>query len=203
MTASQPTGLLLIQSSYGPPPGLFAHAETTGQGRIVPQRALTAGDFAAARGVVTTMHLDQIDFLRWSDALAELLARGGRWFFNGHILRPLLPELEPYVPIPQAGRADLVLTRLADHPIFDGIEQSDFEENRGVAGFYGRGHNPMPDGARAINGVGPDRLPIDWEWIVPGGGRMFSHAGNDIGGMGGRPAHEAVGERILAWALGA
>lgn len=195
--------LLLIHSHYGTPTSLFQLAADQGTGLILRERDLTPDHFAAARGLMTTTHLDQIGFLAFSGAVQAMLARGGRWFFNGHVMRELIPGLRTYVPIPQARRADLVLTRLNDHPIFDGIEQSDFEENRGVAGFYGRGHNPLPDGAVAINGVGPERLPIDWEWRLPGGGRMFSHAGNDIGGMGGpNDTHERVTQRILDWTMG-
>src|SRR5690606_14165874 len=147
--------------------------------------------------------LDQPGFLAWSEAVQALLKRGGRWFFNGHIMREFIPRPSRFVPIVRAKRADLVLTRLNNHPIFEGIEQKNFEENKGVAGFYGRGHNPMPEGALAINGVSASNFPIDWVWDVPGGGKFFSHAGNDIGvGMGGSgptSPHEVVAPRILAW----
>lgn len=200
---TQDRQLLLIHSHYGAPPGLFTLAEEKGLGAIVRERDLTRAHFDRAFGLVTTSHLDQIGFLHWSGAVQALLDRGGRWFYNGHIVRELIPGLGIYVPIKQAKRADLVLTPLAAHPIFEGIERSSFEENKGVAGFYGRGHNPLPEGAMAITGVGPGWLPLDWEWILPSGGRMFCHAGNDMGGMGGpNPTHEKVAPRILEWTLG-
>lgn len=204
MSASPPDRqILLVHSHYGAPPGLFALAEERGLGAVVRERDLTREHFNRAFGLVTTSHLDQIGFLRWSEAVQALLDRGGRWFCNGHIVRELIPGLRAYVPIAQAKRADLVLTAIAEHPIFEGVERSSFEESRGVAGFYGRGHNPPPDGAAAITGVGPERLPLDWEWTLPSGGRMFSHAGNDMGGMGGPdPAHDKVAPRILDWTLG-
>lgn len=196
--------LLLIHSHYGSPSGLFQLAADQGVGKVVRERDLTEAHFDEAFGLITTTHLDQIGFARWSDAVQALLKRGGRWFYNGHILRPLIPGLHTYQPIVRARRADLVLTRLHDHPIFEGIEQSSFEENKGVAGFYGRGHNPLPVGAVAINGVGPNRYPLDWEWDVPGGGKMFAHAGNDVGVamVGVNPTHELVAPRLLAWTLG-
>lgn len=195
--------LLLVHSHFGPAPDLFALAMERNDALLVRERDLSPHLFATARGLITTSHLDQVGFMQFSDALATFMARGGRWFFNGHIMRPFLAGLEPFLPIPRARRTDLTLTRLAEHPIFSGIEQSDFEENNGVAGFYGRGHNPMPQGARAINGIGPDRHPIDWEWTLPAGGKMFSHAGNDIGGMKGpNPNHAIVGPRIIAWTTG-
>lgn len=205
MSAGQGSrSLLLIHSHYGTPSDLFQAAAAQGVGRIVRERELTREHFDEAVGLITTTHLDQLGFLAWSEAVQALLRRGGRWFFNGHILRELIPGLGIYQPIVRARRADLVLTRLNEHPIFEGIEQSSFEENKGVAGFYGRGHNPLPLGALAVNGVGPNRYPLDWEWNVPGGGKMFSHAGNDLGaGMAGiNPTHGLVGPRVIAWTLG-
>jgi hypothetical protein len=196
--------ILLIHSHYGEPSSLFRAAAAEGVGTIVRERELTREHFDGAVGLITTTHLDQVGFLEWSDAAQALLKRGGRWFYNGHILRELIPGLGIYRPIVGARRADLVLTRLSDHPLFDGIDQKGFEENKGVAGFYGRGHNPLPDGARAINGIGPENRPVDWVWDVPGGGEMFSHAGNDLGaGMSGiNPTHDVIAPRIIAWTLG-
>jgi len=195
--------LLLIHSHYGSPPGLFQHAVEQGVGTIVRERDLTRAHFDAASGLITTTHIDQLGFPVWSEAVQALLARGDRWFFTGHILRELIPGLRTFVPIVKAKRADLVLTRLHPHPIFEGIEQSSFEENKGVAGFYGRGHNPMPDGAVAINGVSAANFPVDWEWTLPGGGKMFSHAGNDIGGMGSvNKSHDLIAPRLISWTLG-
>jgi len=195
--------ILLVHSHYGTPPDLFRYAADRGVGTIVRERELTQRHFDEAYGLITTTHLDQLGFLQWSEAVQALLDRGGRWFFNGHVLRELIPGLNIYVPIVRAKRADLVLTRLNDHPIFEGIDQREFEENKGVAGFYGRGHNPLPEGAIGINGVGPDHLPLDWEWTLPSGGKMFAHAGNDLGSMGApNPTHDLVAPRVIAWTLG-
>lgn len=192
--------VLLIHSHYGEAP--LGYAADPGV-LVVRERDLTAAHFAAATGLLTTTHLDQIGLLQHRHALQALLDRGGRWFFNGHILREIVDGLARYVPLHQPRRADLTMTRVFAHPIFAGIEQRSLEENKGVAGSYGRGHNPLPDGAQAVNGIGPDLLPIDWDWALPGGGRMFSHAGNDLGGMGGDSGDGALlTQRIIAWCRG-
>ncbi len=195
--------VLFIHSHFGNPgPGWQALADE-GKLTIVRERALTPDYFASANGIMTTTHLDQIGFMGWADQIARLLARGGRWFFNGHIMKPFVHGLAVYRPLEKPKRADMSLTRLVEHPIFEGIPQSDLEENKGVAGFYGRGHNPMPVGGVAVNGLGPDLLPIDWEWAVPGGGMMFSHAGNDLGGMGADAGHNGpLTRRIALWTAG-
>lgn len=198
--------ILLIHSHFGPVPAAYAAAVAEGRVTSVRERDLTEADFAATRGLITTQHLDQIGFLEHSSALQRLLDRGGRWFFNGHMLRRFVGGLDIYQPIARPKRADFVLTRLSEHAIFAGIDPASLEENNGVAGFYGRGHNPLPPGAQPVNGIGPDRLPIDWDWALPSGGRIFSHAGNDLGGMAGQGGSRGTSgvpvERILAWCEG-
>lgn len=195
--------VLLVHSHYGPTPVQYEPAIAAGRILSVREVALTDAHFDAATGLITTTHLDQIGFQARRPALTRLLDRGGRWFFNGHMLRVFVEGLGIYQPIGGARRADYVLTRLNPHAIFDGIEQRGLEENRGVAGFYGRGHNPLPAGGLAVNGIGPARLPVDWDWPRPAGGRIFSHAGNDLGGMGGEGGPGALlTERILDWCEG-
>lgn len=195
--------LLLVHSHYGNPPDLFGLAMERGDAVIVREKDLAPAHFETARGLITTSHVDQLNFLALRPHVEAFLSRGGNWFFNGHFLRELVSGIGIYQPTIRAQRADLVLTRVNEHPIFDGVDQPSFEENKGVAGFYGRGHNPLPQGALVVNGIGPDKLPIDWEWRLPTGGRIFSHAGNDIGGMGGpNPSHKLVAPRIIAWTMG-
>jgi hypothetical protein len=195
--------VLLVDSHSGMTDRRFDPAVAAGKLRKVRQGELTAAHFAGASGLITTMYLDQIGFMQHATSIEALLARGGRWIFNGHLLRSILPGLGVYVPLPAPRRADFALTRLAEHPIFAGIDQKALELNRGVAGFYGRGHNPLPQGAAAINGLGPHRLPIDWGWARPGGGHIFSHAGNDFWHNGDDEAiQQVLVDRAVAWTGG-
>lgn len=195
--------VLLIHSHFGAVAPGYAEAAREGRVAIVRERDLGPADFARASGLITTTHLDQIGLLAHGESLTALLDRGGRWFFNGHMLRSFVAGLGRYVPIEAPRRPDYKLTRLYEHPIFAGIEQSELEENKGVAGFYGRGHNPLPEGARAVNGIGPALLPVDWVWARPAGGHIFSHAGNDLSGMIGDHGHGTVlTQRIIAWCEG-
>ncbi len=193
--------VLFVQSHAGSAGAAFERAAAAGQLDIVRERQLTPAHFEAASGLITTIHLDQIGWLRFAVPVRRLLERGGRWVFNGHVLRPFLPGLAVYLPLSAPRRTDLVLSRLADHPVFAGIDQQLLATNRGVAGFYGRGHNPMPAGGTAVNGIGPHLLPIDWEWSPPFGGRILVHAGNEFWGCGDDPAlKQVLASRTIAWA---
>jgi hypothetical protein len=196
--------VLFIHSHYGIDELLFQHQADRGHLRLVRERDLDAAHFAAASGLITTQHLGQVGLMQHAGSLQALLARGGRWIFNGHLARALVPGLGAYLPLGNPRRADFALTRLSHHPVFDGIDQKALEEDRGVAGFYGRGHNPMPQGATAINGIGPQLLPVDWDWALPGGGRILSHAGNDFWNSGDDDAlKQVLADCALAWVSGA
>ncbi|MEM8822758.1 MAG: hypothetical protein AAGF30_04025 [Pseudomonadota bacterium] len=196
-------GAIWLRSAFAEPPELVRAAERTGQAEVVEEADLTSEVLAGHRGLITGGQLDQDRALTWAPALRDWLETGGRWLFNGHMVRPILPVAHPYIPMPSQRRADFVQTRLAPHPILEGMDPALLEANRGVAGFYGRGHNPLPPGALPITGLGADRVPVDWHWEI-GEGAVFSHAGNDLWGAG---LEHGLGpvllQRALAWAAGA
>jgi len=195
--------LLCIQSHYGKLSKLFKAAKKRPDTTIIRQTELTAGHLQKATGLITTMHLDQLGMLAFSADLEAFLRRGGRWLFNGHIMRPLVFGLETYQHVNETGKAALGLTELADHPIFSGVDRAEFGDSKGVAGFYGRGSNPMPQGAVALTGVGRKQAPLDWVWTTPGGGQLFSHAGNDLQGSGGTMGDgpTTLMKNIIAWTM--
>ena len=192
--------VIWLNSGYGAPPeAVRARPEV----QVVEQVDLTAQVLAGAQGLVTGNLLDQNAMLALRPALEAFLDAGGRWFFNGHILRPLVEGLQFYRPMEAPKRPDFAQTRLAPHPIFDAIEIEKLETNKGVAGFYGRGANPMPEGATAVTGLRAGTVPVDWLWCRPRGGRIFSHAGNDLGQMGLEWGLAPVLQnRIVDWAAG-
>ncbi len=200
--SEQRGGAVLIVSDDGPPAAPFLPAIEMGHLSVRRQIDFSEEDLRSTCGLITTGALDQVEFATRRAAIEDFLAEGGRIVFNGHLLRPFIAAQEPYVPLPSQRRADLELQRLAPHPVFAGIPASAQQTQRGVAGFYGRGHNPMLRGARALTGIGPDRRPVDWEWLLPSGGGIFVHAGNDIWGTSDDPLVDAlVAERLVAWSL--
>jgi hypothetical protein len=194
---------LLIRSHHGDLSRPFAAMIAEGRLSARWEWAVEREHIASAAGILTTMHLDQIRALGWRDAFACLLDRGGRVLVNGHVAKPFIAGLEPFIPLASRSRADLTIHLLADHPVFAGLDRLAWRTSRGVAGFYGRGHNPMPEGGIALTGIGPDRRPIDWVWHRPRGGSVFSHAGNDLWGMSDHAGLAAqVAVNAVAWTAG-
>lgn len=193
---------IFVESDDGPPPAPIRPHIEAGRLRLVRQIDLKASDLNAANGLIATIYLDQIDFAARESMVKTFLAGGGRIVLNGHIVRPFIEGMKPFVPLASQRRSDLTLKRLAPHPVFAGILAKAHQTQRGVAGFYGRGHNPPLPGATLVTGIGPDRLPVDWEWLAPGGGVLFVHAGNDIWGTADDAGIDAlIAERIVDWAL--
>lgn len=193
--------VLFIQSDDGPPPNAIERLIAAGALKVRQQVDLTDGDLLRARALVTTTYLDQIDFLERRAAIGEFLTRGGRIVFNGHIVRPFIDGMLPFVPLASRRRIDLELARLSPHPVFAGIPVFTHQAQMGVSGFYGRGHNPPLAGATLLTGIGPERLPVDWEWVLPGGGGLFVHAGNDLWHVSDdQSVNDLMAERLVAWA---
>jgi len=196
------THALLLQCDDGPTPAELLPHVVAGRLRVVRQVDLRPSDLDNCCGLIATVYLDQIDFAARSEAVGAFLAEGGRIVFNGHILRPFVEGMRPFVPLPALRRSDLWLERLAPHPVFADLPASVHQTQKGVAGFYGRGHNPPLPGAAHLTGIGPDRLPVDWEWLLPRGGGLFVHSGNDIWGTSDDAvANALVADRIVAWSL--
>jgi len=194
--------VIFIVSTDAPIPPQFDEMQSEGRVHPVRQDRVTPEIIAGAAGLIATASVDQIDLLEKRDAIERFLDAGGRMVINGHAMRPYVRELQPFVPLTTPHRPDYVLTRLANHPVFAGIPAQTLETNRGVAGFYGRGHNPPPAGATALTGIGPERLPVDWVWQRPGGGALFVHSGNDLWGVGDDPAvKRSIAERLVDWCL--
>lgn len=195
------TGLpLLILTHFGPPAEELQPLIAAGRVRAIRQIDLREADLHEAPGLITTIHLDQNDFAARRPALEAFIARGGRLVFNGHPVRPMIDGLDRYHPLTLRRRSDLDLVRLSGHPVFEGMAAASLVTRKGVAGFYGRGHVPLPEGAQAITGIGPDRLPIDWEWRRPSGGRIFVHAGNDLWTVAdSEDSNRQLAERLVDW----
>ncbi|MEP4547673.1 MAG: hypothetical protein ABJ000_15945 [Saccharospirillum sp.] len=132
--------------------------------------------------VIIGSHADQIALVRQRAGLVRYLNQGGLVIWNGAIAHSPLPELLPFVPMPVRTLAYLTVTQLKVHPLFSQVPAEALTYRKGVAGFWGRGHNPPPPGATPVNGLGPqpEEHPVDWYWARPQGGAFFMHAGNDL-----------------------
>jgi hypothetical protein len=164
-----------------------AAARLAGKGvevAALDQYDLGAGHLDGPCALVIGMHCDQRFLAARAGLIAGFLNRGGRVVASGHHAYPFLPGIGGYRSPDQPTLADLAIHRLADHPVWAGVEGPDLTFRRGVAGFYGRVWHQPPDGALVVNGIGRDRRPLDFVYPV-GAGTVLFHGGNDLTGYGG------------------
>src|SRR5581483_10255450 len=79
----------------------------------------------------------------------DYLDRGGVVVFGGHLHRDWLPGASLFVPLASRSLDGYRVVEVADHPIFRGMG-TELTFRRGVAGFFARGHHPVPPGAEVL-----------------------------------------------------
>jgi hypothetical protein len=137
-------------------------------------------DLSGVRGLLVGPHADQVYLRRHRSLLDGFVWRGGRLVVCAQVVQPFATGLTPFVPLRYRGVADLTVRRLAEHPVWHGVDPQDLTFRRGVAGFYGRGHHHgLPADALVVHGLGPEAHPLDA--VYPhGAGQVLLHGGNDL-----------------------
>lgn len=174
--------ILFLSSAHEGAPRCFESSLATGRVRAVEEEHLPDFRPFDVNGLVISLHVDQIWLEGQRRWLAAFLDAGGRLFFNGHVETAFIDGMGRYCALADRRLEAFHVSRTNAHPIWDGYNGDELTFRKGVAGFYGRGHNLLPAGAVPINtlDVGREAAPVDWEWLRPGGGRIISHAGNDL-----------------------
>ncbi len=193
---------------------LFLDCEQTEGGQTILLRAPALGtrvdvaamhdlhrvDLAGYRGLLIGLHVDQRYLATRRAQLEAFLGRGGTIVMCGQVTTPFLAELAPFVPMRDYRLDDLRVNLERPHPVWAGVEPNDLTFQRGVAGFYGRGHSPPPSDAIVINTLGPRRVPVDFECRPKAGGRLLVHAGNDLWGyLNADTTASRLGRQLLDW----
>ncbi len=146
-----------------------------------------------------SMHSDQRFLASRAPQIEEYLARGGVVVANGHYAYSYLPRMAGFHTIDNYRLSDITVLRLAEHPIWLGIDPHDLTFRRGVSGFYGRVWHEAPPDAQIIHALGKPEMPLDFIYSV-GRGRVLFHGGNDLWTFGGEGRQLA--SRIMQWVAG-
>lgn len=173
-------------------PGLVERVE------LIDMYALAEHRLEDHRALLLNASCDQKVLQRLGARLQAYLEGGGVIVCCGHIAYPFLPALQPFVPMANYQLVDLRVALDPTHPIFTGVANADVTFRRGVAGFFGRGANPAPPGARVTATLGPSRVPVDWQARI-GDGTLYVHTGNDLWSFDG---DDGTASRIPAQLLG-
>lgn len=175
------TGLTLLTERRAADPKWLARVPPEIPVERLHEDDLPGRDPASVNALLVGMHADQALLADRADWLARFFAAGGTLVVNGLLAYPFHPDLQSFRPLARPSRRALdVAIAAPDHPLFAGVDAADLTTRKGVAGFYGRGQVPPPTGARVLTTLDGGAVPLDWEWPVPGGGRILMHPGNDL-----------------------
>lgn len=180
--------------------GLWSEPQLSAHIDCIDQYELSEIHLQDYAGLILSMHVDQRWIASQTDLLENYLAGGGAIAFNGHIAYPFLPELRPFVPMKIEHVSDLAVEPQQTHPVFAGLDPARMNCRRGVAGFWGRGFNPPPEGAVVLQTLRHGTVPVDWVYYPAGGGRLFIHSGNDLWTNFERPDDNIrVAHQLVTW----
>lgn len=192
--------ILFIKNTAGGLPAFFPKLSGL-QFDIFQQYEIDRLNFEDYAMITISNHSDQYHLASLQQKFETYLQAGGTIFFNGHIETPFLSDFKPFVPLPKRGKEELQVSLAQDHPAFTDVTNEMLSYRKGVAGFYGRGMNPPPEGAEILTLIGPEDWPLDWIYHPPQGGRIFCHAGNEIWGflMIGAPENLPLVQQFFDW----
>ncbi|MFN2495312.1 MAG: hypothetical protein ABR608_05315 [Pseudonocardiaceae bacterium] len=112
--------------------------------------ALGSADLTRYLALIITPNVDQEHLTGQRRAIRRYLDGGGVVVFGGHLNRDWLPGASAFVPLANRSLAGYRVMRVADHPIFRGKGPDELTFRHGVAGFFARGHHPVPTGAEVL-----------------------------------------------------
>lgn len=151
--------------------------------------------------VVVPAMIDQEQLARHRSVIRGYLDGGGVLIFGGQLHRDWLPGASPFVALDPPSLRAYRVTEIADHPIFAGVEPDDLTFRRGVAGFFARGHHPVPAGAQVLVRLSGGQ-PVTYLDRVSTAGTAVVQANGDLLGYG---KHERTAGRIpgqlIEWAV--
>ncbi|MGH3963842.1 MAG: hypothetical protein ACRDRY_11385 [Pseudonocardiaceae bacterium] len=162
--------------------------------------ALAETALSAYAGLIVSAMADQEHLARHRDIIRDYLDAGGVVVFGGHLHRDWLPGAAPFVPLTPPSLRGYRVAEIAEHPVFDGVEADDLTFRRGVAGFFARGHHPVPDGAEVLVRLAGGQ-PATYVDRVTTGGTILVQASCDLLGYAASAGGTAqrIPEQLLDW----
>lgn len=136
-------------------------------------------DLSPYKCLVITGLIDQEFLHRHRQKIRDFLDQKKVLVFGGNLFLDWLPGGSNFVPktIHNHSNYDVSITK--PHVIFEGVRTVDMTYNKGVAGFFARGHHPLPPGAEVLLNL-PGGEPITYIDRHSTAGTILVHAGGDL-----------------------
>ena len=186
------------------PQNVFSPESIAPQFDCIDQYDLATTDLTPYKCMIILSFVDQ-DFLLEEKAIIDaFLAAGKIVCFFGNLVTPWLQGQAMFQPKDIRWHGDYNVQIASDHFLFDGVLEDDMTTNKGVKGFFARGHHEAPANAEVLLTLrgGETITYIDREST---NGTIFMHAGNcffQLGlGMqlGEKKTTDVIPARMLRW----
>ena len=154
---------------------------------------LPEADLSPYCGMLVPGSVDQEWCQRHADIFRHFLEQRKIVVFSGAIFRSWLPGTSAFVPKPIQSRRDYALKIVKPGGIFDEVAAADLTARKGVAGFFARGHHPLPPHAEVLVAFESGE-PVVYVDRRSTQGTILVHSGNDLWSFG---SNDATSQRIL------
>lgn len=170
---------------------------------IIDQYALHETDLSNYKCMIILSFVDQEYLAEQRDIIANFLNDKKIVTFFGNVVEDFLPGQQPFIAKEIKWHGDYNLTIVKEHPLFAGVLEDDMTINKGVKGFFARGHHPAPAGAEILLRLGEEE-PVTFIDRTSTAGTIFMHAGNSFFNLGGMRQDKSktthvIPERMEAW----
>lgn len=143
--------------------------------------------------------VDQVMLERNKEKIEQFLAQKKIVVFSGNLYLDWLPGGSTFIPKTINSHLDYVVSVAKPHPIFKGVDSQDMTYNKGVSGFFARGHHPAPEGAEVLLTL-PEGEPIVYIDRKTTEGTILSYVGNDLFGyMINSKSSVQISQQLLQW----
>lgn len=148
--------------------------------KVLDQYDLPSYDLLGAghKFLIIDEFIDQELMVEQQARIRAFLDQGNILFFGGHLFRSWIPGASSFVPKTIHSHHDYQIT-VGEHPIFEGVLSEDITYNKGVAGFFSRGHHPVPEGAEILLRLAGEE-PITYIDRQSSKGTIIVHAGRNL-----------------------
>lgn len=146
---------------------------------IIDMYDLPQYDLSAHKIVVIDSYVDQELMLKQKEQISDFLSQGNLLLFSGNLFRPWLPGASSFVPKKITKHSDYNVMIAKPHPVLEGVEPDDLTYNKGVSGFFARGHHPLPPQAEVLLTLA-DGEPITYIDRHSTNGTIVVHSGTNL-----------------------
>lgn len=150
-------------------------------------------------GMLIPVFVDQEWLHSHTDTIRDFLNKGRVVLFSGALFRPWLPGAADFVPKPIHSFSDYALKIVNTGGIFENVSEHDITFKKGVAGFFARGHHPLPTNAEVLVTFESGE-PVIYVDRSSTNGTVLLHAGNNLWGIGEEDASTRhILPQLLGW----